>query len=176
MEKFKSPEKLLAFLSTKNETFLKPPINVEEICSIYGIEIEEKYSNEAIVGKISINENSSVNIFINLNENDLASRKRFTIAHELGHFFLHLNEKNNLFKDSTKTMSRTESYWDPVEAQANDFAARLLMPIELIIKEAKKLISQDQDIDEDLFIKSLANIFNVSQKAMTYRLKNIGII
>lgn len=176
MDKFKSPEKLLAFLSTQDKSFLKSPIDVEKICQIYSIEIEEVYSNEPIVGKISINENQSVSIFINLKGNSTETRKRFTIAHELGHFFLHLNQEKKLFKDSMKTMSRSESYWDPIEAQANDFAARLLMPIDLIIEEAKKLFIEDENIEETIFIMKLSNIFHVSLKAMTYRLKNLGVI
>jgi hypothetical protein len=49
------------------------------------------------------------------------------------------------------------------------------MPLELIIKEAEELV-KDDDIEEEQFITELAKIFMVSKPAMTYRLKNIGII
>lgn len=174
MEKFKSPESLLASLSQNDQSLMKAPIDLYKICSLYDISVEEDFSFEPVVGKIYI-ENQNVKIFINSAENALEQRKRFTIAHELGHFFLHLNAERTSFNDDTQTMSRTASYWDPIEAQANDFAARLLMPLELIIKEAEELV-KDDDIEEEQFIAELAKIFMVSKPAMTYRLKNIGII
>lgn len=174
MEMFKSPEKLLASLSIKHPDLMSAPINLEKICSLYKITLEEESLFDSTIGKIIV-ENGSVKITVNSNENQSDQRKRFTIAHELGHFFLHLNNEQTSFIDNVKTMSRTQSYWTPVEAQANDFAARLLMPLELIIQEAEELVKID-DIEEEIFIQKLANIFKVSKQSMTYRLKNIGII
>ncbi|WP_455261667.1 ImmA/IrrE family metallo-endopeptidase [Neisseria sp.] len=79
-------------------------------------------------------------------------------------------------------MSRTASYWDRVESEANDFAARLLMPENFILSEGNKVIEKfkkiyNQDlIPQDYFISEMAQIFNVSVQAMTYRLKNLDII
>lgn len=175
MEKFKSPERLLAFLSKVDKSFTKAPVDLYKICALYDIAVEEQdYFSEPTLGKIYI-KNQKATIVINSYENTLEQRKRFTIAHELGHFFLHLNAEQSSFIDNQQTMSRTESYWHPIEAQANDFAARLLMPLELIIKEAEELV-KDEDIEEENFITELANTFKVSKIAMTYRLKNIGII
>lgn len=174
MEMFKSPEKLLASISTKHPDLMSAPIDLEKICSLYQINVEEESSFDSTIGKILV-ENGNVKIIINSYENQSSQRKRFTIAHELGHFFLHLNEEQTSFIDDVKTMSRTQSYWTPIEAQANDFAARLLMPLELIIKEAEELV-KDGNIKEDIFIQKMANIFLVSKQSMTYRLKNIGII
>ncbi|ENR4569027.1 ImmA/IrrE family metallo-endopeptidase [Acinetobacter baumannii] len=174
MEMFKSPEKLLASLSIKHPDLMCAPINLEKICSLYKISLEEEFLLDSIIGKILL-DNGKVKIIINSSENGSEQRKRFTIAHELGHFFLHLNDQQSSFIDDVKTMSRTQSYWTPVEAQANDFAARLLMPLELIIREAEELVKTN-DIEEEDFVKQLAKIFQVSKQAMTYRLKNIGII
>lgn len=59
---------------------------------------------------------------IMLNADLSADRKRWTLAHELGHLVLH------------------SSYIDPdVEAQANDFAAEFLMPSHVIETDLRKL-------------------------------------
>lgn len=49
----------------------------------------------------------------------------FTIAHELGHYFLHTTDTIRLNRN--KHRERTPAYMDP-EWQANEFAANLLIP------------------------------------------------
>lgn len=99
---------------------------------------------------------------------DHPNRIRFTIAHELGHYFHgHLNSSNGnvLFRDNANTLyGRGRS---PLEIEANGFAAELLMP---------------RDIVQSLFrwevntIEELAERFFVSTAAMSYRLTNIGLL
>lgn len=57
-----------------------------------------------------------------------SARDLFTIAHEIGHLFLH-REENLTF---TRTMKRFPAY-KSAEWQANYFAAELLMPSHLIV-------------------------------------------
>lgn len=52
-------------------------------------------------------------------------RRNFTIAHELGHYFLH-REQNVRFADRTKDLS--DNTLNQLEMQANAFAAQLLLP------------------------------------------------
>ncbi|WDF02973.1 ImmA/IrrE family metallo-endopeptidase [Shouchella hunanensis] len=54
-------------------------------------------------------------------------RDRFTIAHELGHYFLHRDGKVSLARSERKV----KAYEDP-EWQANEFASELLAPLSLI--------------------------------------------
>lgn len=176
-------EMLLEQLFQNNILSRAVPINVETICSHYNISIEHKIYPDDTVGQIEFPPNDgSARIFINPFENSHINRRRFTIAHELGHFFLHKDSTTDGFTDTTRTMSRTTSYWDPVESEANDFAARLLMPEEFILSEGKKVIENfknvynQERIPQDYFISNMAQIFNVSVQAMTYRLKNLGII
>jgi len=58
--------------------------------------------------------------------------------------------------------------YDPIEASANRFAAELLMP-----EATLRLMVADRNYAS---IQSLASAFNVSEVAMTYRLKNLGIV
>lgn len=178
-----TPEILLEELFQGNILPRTVPINVEAICSHYNIPIEHRAYFDSTVGQIEFSPNNGVaRIFINPQENSHVNRRRFTIAHELGHFFLHRDLTTNGFTDTTRTMSRTASYWDRIESEANDFAARLLMPEEFIvikgnnvIENFKKIYKQNL-IPQDYFISEMAQIFNVSVQAMTYRLKNLGVI
>lgn len=94
---------------------------------------------------------------------DSEQRQRFTLAHELGHFAL---GHGGGFRDNSASFNIYN--YDQREVDANAFAAELLMPklaIDYIIDKMKvKSISE------------FADIFNVSVPAMTYRLKNLGII
>lgn len=54
-------------------------------------------------------------------------RDRFTIAHEIGHYFLHIPERIGL----ARTNEKPKPYMDP-EWQANTFAGELLLPSHII--------------------------------------------
>ena len=90
------------------------------------------------------------------------------------------NNINTEFKDTEENLTRN-NYWNFQEYEANNFAARLLMPKDLIVQYAKKFYEEYKNQFKTLptkeeFIKMLAEAFNVSKTAMEYRLKNIGII
>ncbi len=99
------------------------------------------------------------------------SRERFTIAHELGHFFLHSNK--NVFVDKNpKVMFRnnaSSSGEQLQEKEANHFAAALLMPNKLIKIEIDRIPNDTLNP-----IKHLSEQFKVSEQAMTFRLANLG--
>ncbi|MCQ2097650.1 MAG: ImmA/IrrE family metallo-endopeptidase [Fibrobacter sp.] len=83
-------------------------------------------------------------------------RDRFTIAHEIGHYFLH-----SFAGEKKICANRRDS--NRVEWEANWFAASFLMP--------KYLIDEMSSPNES----KLADAFGVSEEAASYRLKNIGI-
>lgn len=97
---------------------------------------------------------------INLSKNTSAKRDVFTIAHELGHFVLH--SKLGLIQLKA---GRDENI-DTAEREANSFAAAFLMPAELVK-------SKHHDLSGNLY--SLADAFNVSLSAITWRCKNLGL-
>lgn len=90
-------------------------------------------------------------------------RNRFTIAHELGHYFLHAEGgKKEL------TVHRTSGKSDKrVEWQANWFAAAFLMP-EAAVSDFYQ--NQSKDLDR------IAANFKVSREAITIRLKQLGLL
>jgi Zn-dependent peptidase ImmA (M78 family) len=63
---------------------------------------------------------------------------------------------------------------DPIEVEANQFAAALLMPASMV-KAAVRRIAGDQPIF-DQHVEELAKRFNVSEQAMTIRLSTLGIL
>ncbi|MCL6589991.1 MAG: ImmA/IrrE family metallo-endopeptidase [Firmicutes bacterium] len=93
---------------------------------------------------------------------DPYNRKRFTVAHELGHFYLHLANTDGEIVD----MYRSKKANNPEEQEANAFAAALLMDKVLV----RVLWEKVKNIDK------MAKIFDVSFESMGYRLSNLGLI
>lgn len=88
---------------------------------------------------------------------------RFTVAHELGHYFLS-GHMEAFFIDRDVHYSRSHFVSaDSFEVEADHFAASLLMPSQLFLKEIRRA-------GEGLAaIKSLANIFKTSLTATAIR-------
>jgi Zn-dependent peptidase ImmA (M78 family) len=99
-----------------------------------------------------------------LNEKDSPNRKRFTCAHELGHYRRRAaNEMEYTTVDLRGTLAATGT--DPEEIYANEFAACLLMP-----ETAVRTL-----LEEGLGDLELAIRFGVSREAVEFRLKNLFI-
>jgi len=177
-----APE-LLKSLKEEKGFELKAPVDIDQIAAKLGIQVESDSSLESrnIIGEIYFKDKTPI-VKINPIQNSYAPRRRFTLAHELGHYCLHSATSKMGFTDSKKTMSRTESYWDIPESEANNFAAQLLMPKSLILSEGQKIIgilksqTGKDTISASYFIEAMADKFEVSSKAMEYRLKNLGIV
>ncbi len=102
---------------------------------------------------------------IRFNPYDNERRQRFTIAHELGHVLQrHVQPGGRMHRDPKRDYQRMGE--TPMEREANEFAAQLLMP-ESVLKLAARTLRSSQ---------RLAAEFNVSTEAMKYRLQNIGIL
>lgn len=149
----------------------KLPIEVDTIAQHFGVEIKEDVLDESISGFL-LAKNGKNAIGINFNESSV--RKRFTKAHELGHYVLHSNKENDLFISKIHFRDETSSTGEMKrEREANAFAAGILMPRFLIERELEK---QDEKSPVEDVISILAKIFNVSEIAMSYRLLNLGFI
>ncbi len=160
-----SLEKIVETLLTQHR-ISSVPVSVEDIAKENNIAIGTAASNK-FSGILFRNEDSQSYIAINSGESPV--RQRFTIAHELGHYFLHKNTKTFIdFRDNKKNIARS-----PKERQANQFAACLLMPKKFLAKDtasfSKEGISQEH-------IQFLAKKYKVSEEAMNYRLINLHAI
>ncbi|GAA1625224.1 ImmA/IrrE family metallo-endopeptidase [Catellatospora bangladeshensis] len=112
---------------------------------------------------------------IGINTSSGRRRQRFTIAHEIGHMTLHLQDPLVVDREVNWRDENSSLAVDPKEIDANAFAAALLMPQDLVVREVR-LAAQRSDLSgRDRIISYLAQIFDVSTSAMSYRLINLGI-
>lgn len=144
------------------------PIKIEDIAKKEGLKVVPYPFGEGISGTLLINEN-----VIGYNQTESRVRKRFTIAHELGHFVLHRDKKpvflDKLYRFNVPNDDQNEQY----EMEANAFAAAILMPEDLIRKEVESI---EIDLGDEQAIKFLARTFDVSTTAMYFRLLNLKLI
>jgi Zn-dependent peptidase ImmA (M78 family) len=111
-----------------------------------------------------------------INSNKPATRQHFSLGHELGHYFLHkdLLQSEQGIVDGDDTLdgpnilyrSDAEPKKTRVEIEANNFAASLLMPVDLVRRAWGATHS----------IQECARIFQVSVVAMSTRLVKLGLI
>lgn len=132
-----------------------PPISLEEIAEGEGLNIAvAEFEGEGISGFIDFEKK-----LILVNKYDSISRQRFTIAHELGHWILHQKELQN-DRDLVVLYRRSiDDETDPLEQEANCFAANLLVPISFLQKISGSSVTN----------KKLANIFKVSEAVIAFR-------
>lgn len=151
-----------------------PPVDVFQIARSQNIALEETSFNttenpmDRIEGELARDEVRDQWV-IRFESKSNYNRQRFTVAHELGHFFMHkipVIDRARVFRRSLQ--------WDRKELEANVFAAELLMPISFLTSTAKHILPTIINIED--FITKMAEIFSVSRQAMTYRLKNLKVI
>jgi Zn-dependent peptidase ImmA (M78 family) len=153
----------------------KHPVPVEQIAGKLGATVVfEDFDSRDHLSGVLFKENG--NIIIAVNSADPPTRQRFTIAHECGH--LVLKHKGDIFVDQAIRLQRDELSAlavDPLEIEANGFAAELLMPRSWVLKEYEKRLKATP-VKAETVIRELARAFHVSPKAMEYRLANLGLI
>ncbi|MFE0473233.1 ImmA/IrrE family metallo-endopeptidase [Streptomyces sp. NPDC058947] len=152
----------------------KPPIPIEEIARAEGILITRKAFDGTRSG-FALRDGATR--IIGINSATSPRRQRFTVAHELGHLFLHQG-KPLIVDHSVRVDWRDERSslgTDKEEMEANAFAAEVLMPVNLILDRASHYL-RTQNATRESLIAGLARDFDVSAEAMGYRLINLGII
>lgn len=156
--------------------FAQPPIDVHKIATKLGLPILNAKLDDEVSGMLITKAGKS---YIFVREGDFAPRQHFTIAHEIGHFYLghqqepgdhvHVDRGNFI----SQRGSRAAAGVDPKEIEANQFAACLLMPESLLRPLAVKLGAPNL---YDQTVADLAEKFAVSQQAMTIRLTTLGLL
>ncbi len=143
---------------------LSVPVSVEAVANFYKVEIRKSPSKD-FSGILYRKDDVA---FMAINSKESTVRQRFTIAHELGHFFLHKNTVTFVdYRDTPENVRKS-----PKEREANQFAACLLMPKHLLEKDVRALnVSSISEVE----VSSLSDKYKVSQEAMTYRLLNLNL-
>ncbi|WP_170326776.1 ImmA/IrrE family metallo-endopeptidase [Ruegeria arenilitoris] len=86
-------------------------------------------------------------------------RRRFTFAHELGHFMCH-RELRDKFEDSEESLN---DFHDEIETEANIFASWLLMPANLLRDEFQGAVWETETL------RAIGNRFECSLQASALR-------
>lgn len=164
-------EKARVLLEQAGQT--KAPIDPEKVAEWLEIKVERLPFEEDLSGILVRNTKQTV---IGINKRNSAVRQRFTIAHEIGHFVL--EHRGEMFVDEAvvnKRDGRSSIAVDPQEIEANNFAAALLMPKDLVISELKTQLTKLGNHRDDV-IAAMAKHFKVSDQAMGFRLVNLGLV
>jgi len=155
---FISARKLLMDIGIKDLT----SINIEDLVWNRGAYLRFLPLNNAD-GRIVFGEKGAI-ITIN-SQIEYEGRRRFTIAHELGHFEMHrtlfqYHKDNSITLDCFKEGNQ--------ETEANQFASELLMPEELFVKECK-----DKKFSPAL-LRDLSNRFQTSLTSVAFKYCEFG--
>jgi Zn-dependent peptidase ImmA (M78 family) len=152
---------------------LETPVNLNSTIKdkLYGECIEGRMDDD-ISGKI---EKTGNTFKITLNNTNSSKRNNFTLAHELGHLFLHMGYMLDMEKWNTINEYIDSPYYrmgySEEEYEANHFAGSLLMPEDEYHKFVKENISPQRTIS----IPEISDHFNVSEDAALTRGRWLGI-
>lgn len=162
---------VVAQLSSQLSTLL--PLPIEDVAHACGILEIRSLETEGFEGGL-IQDEFKERGFILTKAGVGAQRNRFTIAHELGHFvnFRHVVPvgQNRLLcsKEDLRAAGPAMNSRHGMEAQANEFAACLLMPANHITNQS--LMRGTPEINR---ILSLQDLCNVSKEAAARRYANL---
>lgn len=152
-----------------------PPVAVERIAAALGICVQYEPAENELSGFL-LRDFIHRKAIIGVNDLHPENRQRFTIAHELGHYLLHEQEKLHVdrrfqiqLRDGNSSKGESEE-----EKEANLFAAELLMPASFIQQDLAGV--EGLDLEDDAAIADLAKKYGVSTQAMTFRLAYLGYI
>lgn len=180
-------QKAMQFLG--NKPYCRVPTDALKLCAIReNILIEDDVECGGLMGKCDFF-NRKVMVDVNLKRQTNMGRYRFTLAHELGHAYLHqcLLKRVIGFADDMDVldMKNCKKWEQRLEIQANHFASFLLIPenplINYYMEIKQKLnyallapIRLDDNAtsvhDCKILFSVLAEIFRVSKEAIMYRL------
>jgi Zn-dependent peptidase ImmA (M78 family) len=140
------------------------PVRVTPIATALGVPVFKSFDwGSTISGMLKRKQGTPSGYAIYVNASHSPNRRRFTIAHEIGHFIRH----ENLLKDGIveDALLRAEGLSNAIEAEANAFAADLLMPWNLVTAQQQRGVNT---------IEALADAFQVSRDAMSIRLLGVS--
>lgn len=123
----------------------------------------------------SVTKTSNNSFVIRVNPEKGENRVRFSLAHELGHLFIHMGYMFNPNKWNETQEYKSEYFRDKdkrndEETEANRFAAAFLMPADEFRKQAEKNRNGNR-----YYIDEIASYFKVSSEAVSWRGKSLEL-
>ncbi|MCE5322239.1 ImmA/IrrE family metallo-endopeptidase [bacterium] len=146
---------------------LEPPVDLDLVASRLGIDVHERDFVAEIDGVYLRLPGAPPVIAINNSYTISPARRRFTLAHEIGHHLLgsRVSADSRLFFLDTSKTRRTI-----MERACDRFAALLLMPEDMIRRHYDELVH-----NPSCRLSIMAERFGVSTWAMRLRLKELGL-
>ncbi|MES2471066.1 MAG: ImmA/IrrE family metallo-endopeptidase [Patescibacteria group bacterium] len=155
----KKVAKNLAQKLIRNSGIFNAPVSlqkvIEHLQTTYSLDVKKITVGEKVSGLLVVcKEVDTEYATIGFNANHPWYRRRFTIAHEIGHLLMGHGCNKNL-EDSSLN-----------ETEANQFAGELLVPTAFIKKDFKKISN----------IKELAKLYRVSDQAITIKIMDARLV
>lgn len=175
------------------------PIDLKEICCALSIDLQftdkhvQDIDGTEILGTANFDRRT---IFINSHGN--VTRERFTLAHEIGHFFLkhhfYLASESVVENDLRITSEKEHSFhYERLEFQANSFASNLILPDEMFKRktaEFRRMLGitdrghgyifvddQPQNYQSyEQLLTQLLTYFEVSKQAIHVKFNSLGML
>lgn len=149
----------------------EPPVSVQAIARSLGATVRYAPFKGELAGML-IRDDDDRGVVIGVNSLHHSNRQRFTIAHECGHLRLHDGQR--AYVDRSFRINRRDGVssqaTDAEEIEANRFAAELLMPYDMIMKD---LVTYAPDIEDEAELRTLADRYGVSLQALTLRIRSV---
>lgn len=148
-----------------------PIVNIDEAVKKMGGVVEENPMMDSFSdGKIR--KNGQDGFVIQVSPYQTVERRNFTVAHELGHLFLHMGYKTNLeVWNNQNGVAYYRNGNSELEYQSNEFAAAFLMP-----EEQYKRVMYENSEGNIVNTSAIAQYFHVSVDAAANRGKWLGYL
>lgn len=142
------------------ERYWDKTLPVNPLAIAYAMDIKIVYKPDlSISGYLDFLDDGKPVIYVN--PRDSLVRQRFTIFHELGHYAL---DHGPSARDPAQIYDRQN--YNLREVMANQFAAEMIMPSDVVFLYA----------NGNYTLAQMAQMFNVSEQAMSIRLNRLGIL
>jgi Zn-dependent peptidase ImmA (M78 family) len=150
------------------------PVPVEKIAKSLGARVRFSPLGDELSGFVFIKDGVPIN---GVNSLHHSNRQRFTIAHEIAHLHLHphhITSEVHVDKQFAEPVLKRDASSatgnEKLEVEANQFAADLLMPANILneLLEASPI-----DIEDESSIEEWSKEFSVSKAALQYRIRNL---
>lgn len=157
----------------------KDPTPIVKIAEFFDFAVfQSKNLNSKHSGNIHINDETCKSInketVIIVDKNDSLPQQRFVIAHELGHYlFDYIGSEYDCSKKAYSCPYLKDNHSEEAEQIANRFAASLLMPKNMFIKEHDAAV--DIDCRKIYVIKYLSQLFQVEEASIVKRIEEVSV-
>jgi Zn-dependent peptidase ImmA (M78 family) len=157
-----SPEALIDVI-LKHHPQWAARVPIEELARDVGIADFRDLDSDSFEGALLTDDAKNTGVIL-IKQGARAERRRFTIGHELGHFLIRSHLGNRQCTKVDLQERRTKEPRQRQEAEANRFAAGMLMPRGRFLREMERL--GDADVSH---VRKLGGLFETSLEATANR-------